>query len=85
MDLILIRHPQTVVPRGTCYGETNVEPDPARLASDAARIAPLLPDDARIVSSPQQRAQKLAAHFGDVETDRRLVDVQRSMRGLVIC
>lgn len=75
MDLILIRHPQTVVPRGTCYGVTDVEPDPALLASDAARVAPHLPEGARIVSSPQQRARKLAAHFGEIETDPRLAEM----------
>lgn len=75
MDLILIRHPQTVVPNGVCYGSTDVEPDPEHLSSDAARIAPLLPQDARIISSPQQRAQRLAANFGSPETDARLVEM----------
>jgi len=75
MDLILIRHPKTVVPNGTCYGARDVEPDPERLASDAARIAPMLPADAKVISSPQQRARRLAEHFGDVETDDRLVEM----------
>ena len=75
MDLVLIRHPKTVVPNGVCYGSSDVEPDPERLASDAARIAPMLPRDARVVSSPQQRAARLAAFFGEVETDARLVEM----------
>lgn len=75
MDLILIRHPKTVVPNGVCYGSTDVEPDPQRLASDAARIAPLLPDGARVVCSPQQRAFKLAAQFGEPEPDARLKEM----------
>ncbi len=75
MDLILIRHPKTVVANGVCYGSTDVDPDPARLAADAKRIAPLLPENPRLFSSPQQRAHKLAAHFGTVETDPRLVEM----------
>ena len=75
MDLILVRHPATVVPRGTCYGATDVEPDPDHLTADAARIAPQLPESARIVCSPQQRAQKLATHFGEPKTDPRLVEM----------
>ena len=75
MDLILIRHPKTVVPNGTCYGATDVEPAPERLASDATRLAPLLPRDARVIASPQQRAHRLAAHFGEPTTDARLVEM----------
>jgi alpha-ribazole phosphatase len=75
MDLILIRHPKTVVPDGVCYGSSDVEPHPDHLARDAARIAPVLPKDARITASPQQRAQRLAAHFGTPETDPRLVEM----------
>ena len=75
MDLVLIRHPKTVVADGVCYGSTDVEPDRQRLAADAARIAPMLPADARVVCSPQQRAAKLAAHFGEAEPDARLVEM----------
>ena len=75
MDLVLIRHPKTVVPNGVCYGSTDVEPDPQRLASDAARIAPMLPADARIICSPQKRAAQLAARFGAAQTDARLVEM----------
>jgi len=46
MDLILIRHPKTVVPNGVCYGSTDVEPDPKHLSQDAARLKPILPEDA---------------------------------------
>lgn len=74
MDLILIRHPKTVVADGICYGSTDVEPAPERLASDAARLSPLLPE-ARIVCSPQQRARQLAEHLGQPETDPRLVEM----------
>lgn len=75
MDLILIRHPKTVVPDGICYGSTDVEPHPERLASDADRLKQALPKDARLVSSPQQRARRLAETFGTVETDPRLVEM----------
>ncbi len=75
MDLVLVRHPKTVVQRGVCYGSTDVAPDPERLASDAARIAPMLPKDARTITSPMQRARLLAESFGAVETDERLVEM----------
>ncbi len=78
MDIHLIRHPRTVAPLGMCYGSLDLEPDPAHLAADAARLAPALPADARFVASPQRRARKLAeALAGDrpVATDARLVEM----------
>lgn len=73
MDLILIRHPKTVAPLGTCYGSTDLEPDPDHLAADAARLRPLIPENARIVASPLQRARLLAERLGEnIETDARL-------------
>lgn len=77
MDIHLIRHPKTVAPDGTCYGSYDIEPDPAILASDAARILPALPADARFLSSPQTRAHQLAQALAGrtVETDARLVEM----------
>jgi len=77
MDIHLIRHPRTVAPRGTCYGSLDVEADPERLAADAARLAPAIPEGARFVSSPQRRAHALAEALagGPVATDPRLVEI----------
>ncbi len=75
MDLILIRHPKTVVADGTCYGSTDVEADPKHLASDVTRLRAVMPSDVRIISSPMQRAMRLAEYFGPVETDARLVEM----------
>ena len=77
MELILVRHPETVVPRGTCYGASDVAADEAHLAEAVTRLAPQLPKGARFVSSPQQRARVLAEALagGAVETDARLKEV----------
>lgn len=76
MELILIRHPKTVAPLGTCYGSTDLEADANHLATDAARLRPLMPRGARFVASPLQRAHRLACALGEpVETDDRLVEV----------
>ncbi len=59
LDLYLVRHPKPAVDPSLCYGVTDlpVAEDPAACA---ARIAPLLPAQACIVSSPLQRARLLA-------------------------
>ena len=77
MDVHLIRHPRTVAPSGTCYGSLDLEPHPDNLAADAARLAPAIPPNARFVSSPQQRARRLAEALagGPVATDPRLVEM----------
>ena len=59
LDLFLIRHPRPAVDPSLCYGASDLP-----LAEDAAtcagRLAPLLPRDARVISSPMVRARLLA-------------------------
>lgn len=59
MQLYLIRHPRPAVAEGTCYGRSDLG-----LADDAQavarRLAPLLPADATVHSSPLQRCRQLA-------------------------
>jgi len=72
LHLYLVRHPKPAVAPGLCYGVTDLDvaEDPVACAD---RLRPLLPADARTVSSPLQRA-RLLAHALDpaVETDERL-------------
>ncbi len=77
MDIHLIRHPRTIAPRGTCYGAADIAADPEILEADAARIAPILPDNARFLSSPMTRAHTLASRLAGrpVPTDPRLVEM----------
>ena len=66
-DLILIRHPPTSAPRGTCYGRRDF---PLAPAADAAVVAALaaLPTGRPVLSSPAPRcmglARRLAARDG---------------------
>ncbi len=59
MQLYLIRHPTPQVATGICYGRTDLA-----LAEDvaaaAARIAPQLPPQAPVFTSPLQRCRQLA-------------------------
>ena len=59
LELYLVRHPKPSVAAGLCYGISDlpVAQDPATCA---ARLRPLLPDSARMISSPLQRARLLA-------------------------
>ena len=76
MDIHLIRHPKTVAPRGTCYGKLDLEAAPDALEEAATRLAPQIPEDARIISSPQIRALSLAERLGPVEaSDARLMEM----------
>lgn len=79
MDIILVRHTSVDVPKGTCYGWTDV---PVRdTFSQEAEITRqflqrFLPFD-KVYSSPLSRARKLAAYCGypDAETDDRLMEM----------
>lgn len=58
MPVFLIRHPPPLVDAGVCYGQLDVDcEDPAPIA---ARLAPLLPSDIPVFTSPLSRARRLA-------------------------
>ncbi len=59
MRLWLIRHPPPAVPAGICYGATDL-PLAENPAAHAERLAPWLPKDAPLFSSPLIRCRQLA-------------------------
>ncbi len=59
MDLYLIRHPWPAVAPGVCYGAADL-PLAEAVAPVAERLKPLLPEGARVLSSPLQRCRQLA-------------------------
>lgn len=66
MEIILVRHTRVGVPRGTCYGWSDVPvaetfEQEARLTQE--RLAPYVPFDC-VYASPLQRARRLAAFCG---------------------
>jgi alpha-ribazole phosphatase len=72
LHLYLVRHPKPAVAPGLCYGITDLDvaEDPVACAD---RLRPLLPAHVRTVSSPLQRARRLADALNpEVETDERL-------------
>lgn len=72
LDLYLVRHPKPAVDPALCYGAADL-PVAEDIAACAARLAPLLPTDARVVSSPLTRARLLAeAVSPTVHLDARL-------------
>ena len=79
MEVVLVRHTRVDVPRGTCYGQTDV-PLAATFeqeASDALQnLQPYMPFDA-VFSSPLSRALRLAAYcgYGHPHTDERLMEM----------
>lgn len=79
MDVFLIRHTSVDVPRGMCYGQTDV-PVRSTFEQEAEMtrksLEPFLPFD-KVYSSPLTRARKLAAYCGypDAETDVRLMEM----------
>ena len=75
MQLYLIRHPTPQVAAGVCYGRTDLA-----LAEDvaaaAARIAPQLPPDLPVYTSPLQRCRQLAdALHPAARSDPRLLEM----------
>ena len=79
MEIVLIRHTSVDVPKGTCYGQTDV-PVRGTFEHEAEEtrqsLEQFLPFD-KVFSSPLTRARKLAAYCGypDAETDECLLEM----------
>lgn len=58
--LWLVRHAQPVVAASVCYGATDMPADSAATDAAAAALAPVLPQAARLWSSPMRRCVQLA-------------------------
>ena len=79
MEIILVRHTSVNVPRGTCYGQTDVPVrDTFEQEAELTRqsLQQFLPFD-KVFSSPLTRARKLATYCGypDAVTDNRLLEM----------
>jgi alpha-ribazole phosphatase len=73
MELYLVRHTAPVAAAGLCYGQSEVDVDPAQALAAAARLRPLLPAAAPLFSSPLRRCRVLAeALAGAPRFDERL-------------
>ena len=79
MELILVRHPQTDVAAGVCYGSSDVPAAAAALAAGYAALAPQLADALalgyRLYSSPLRRCTALASLLGTFTPDARLAEM----------
>ncbi len=79
MEVILVRHTSVDVPKGTCYGWTDV-PVRQTFGQEAEvtkrQLQQYLPFD-KVFSSPLTRARKLAAYCGypDATTDDRIKEM----------
>lgn len=79
VDLTLVRHTAVDVPRGVCYGATDVplaSTFEAEAAVVAARLRDLSPFD-RVFTSPLSRCRRLASYCGypDAQVDPRLAEM----------
>lgn len=78
MRLVLIRHTSVAVPRGVCYGQTDV-PLAASFAEEAATVKEGLADYTfdRVYCSPLSRCVRLAEYCGypDAVRDDRLKEI----------
>ena len=63
-QIFLVRHPKPDIAPGICYGSTDVPAAPAELSAALAYLDKLLPNDARIISSPLSRCAQLAELLG---------------------
>lgn len=81
MRLHLVRHPQTEIGSGICYGATDVSVHPAAMQATAMRLAQILPRRTAIITSPLRRcaglADALASLIGteSVSIDARLKEM----------
>ncbi|WP_194712969.1 histidine phosphatase family protein [Noviherbaspirillum soli] len=80
MRLYLIRHPQPEVATGICYGRSDLAVPVERAAQAASALAPRLPRDAVLWSSPAARCAALAGLLAGalgttVRYDARLLEM----------
>ncbi|WP_050464016.1 histidine phosphatase family protein [Herbaspirillum autotrophicum] len=81
MRLHLIRHSQTLVPPGMCYGSSDVAVSSSERDAVLQVLIPNLPHGAPLFSSPLQRCASLAEplaqalHGGPVHYDARLAEM----------
>ncbi|MBK0371207.1 alpha-ribazole phosphatase [Flavobacterium agrisoli] len=80
MEIYLVRHTETVVPKGICYGQTDVAiAQPYDTAFE--KIATQLPHNAVLFSSPLQRCLQLAHYLQlhnkteKIQVDARLMEM----------
>ena len=78
MDIYLIRHTAPSIPRGTCYGFSDLDLAPT-FETEASRLLPLLPATTlNVYASPLQRCNRLARFlFKDahIQLDERLKEL----------
>lgn len=74
MRLHLIRHPKPDIPKGICYGQSDI---PLQDATEphAKRLKVLLPVHYTLYSSPLKRALHLAQALGSPQIDNRLQEM----------
>ena len=76
MRLILVRHPQPLVAAGVCYGSTDLDIAPGQLEHTLAALAPQLPANVPLYSSPLRRCAGLAARLSAAPIyDARLLEM----------
>lgn len=74
MQVFLIRHPRPVIEAGICYGRLDVDCDDPQATADRLKLQ--LPAGIPIVSSPLQRALRLAQALSPaVRIDHRLSEI----------
>jgi len=81
MEIILVRHPETVAPKGMCYGRLDLELKHPVEETKSKVVQNLIHPPDRIIASPLPRAKKLADSIADhfdikeVHTDERLMEM----------
>lgn len=75
MEIYLIRHTETVAPKGICYGQADVDIKEPYLEI-FQEIKAQLPTNAIVYSSPLLRCKKMAEFFSDtIIFDKRLMEM----------
>jgi alpha-ribazole phosphatase len=72
MKLLLVRHAQTTVAEGVCYGRTDVPVMPEVTRALAEVVAPALPAEVPLVCSPLARCADLAQAIAALRRDLRV-------------
>lgn len=81
MRCYLVRHPQPLVSRNTCYGSTDLDVHPDEQAKVLTTLASTLPRGLALFSSPMKRCARLAVDLADalacvsLTWDARLVEM----------
>ena len=83
MEVYLIRHTETILSEGVCYGQTDVHVKQPYLTHFDSIVKSIESQSVKIYSSPLTRCTRLAHHFRMYKEEIRFVKSDNRLSGAI--